>query len=103
MKKLKSFKYYQTSVRNLGKDASERVSRALESSKIRYERAAKHRLHIGVAGLSGAGKSTFLTSLIAHLEQHDKRLLGGFNAALERRIDSIEFKSNEISPSRFED
>jgi len=71
------------SAKELAKDAVD------ESVKL-YERAHKSRVVIGVTGLSRAGKSAFITSLISQLKHVESAKLAGFGAAVTGRITRVE-------------
>jgi len=70
------------------------LSETLNSAKAHgahhWQRAKKQRIRIGVAGLSRAGKSSFITSLVRQLQAHDESDLLSFSPALEGRIESVE-------------
>jgi predicted YcjX-like family ATPase len=55
-----------------------------------WERLRHQRLKVGVAGLSGAGKSTFITSLIAQLRGFDEATLTSLSANVEGRLRAVE-------------
>ncbi|WP_298635197.1 YcjX family protein [uncultured Umboniibacter sp.] len=55
-----------------------------------WERLRHQRLKVGVAGLSGAGKSTFITSLIAQLRGFDEATLTSLSASVEGRLRAVE-------------
>jgi hypothetical protein len=63
--------------------ASGRLARDLG---IQLDRLRDRRLCIGVTGLSRSGKSTFITSLINQLLQHQKSSLPGFSPVLSGRL-----------------
>jgi len=54
----------------------------------------RQRLRVGVTGLSGAGKTTFITSLINQLENHQKGLLA--QRAPFDRLESVRWRRDEV-------
>ncbi|MGY8809601.1 MAG: YcjX family protein [Pseudomonadales bacterium] len=54
----------------------------------------RQRLRVGVTGLSGAGKTTFITSLINQLENHQKGLLAQLSPF--DRLDSVRWRRDDI-------
>jgi hypothetical protein len=51
-----------------------------------FDRLRDKRFCLGITGLSQSGKSTFITSLINQLLEHDNAALAGFSPALGERL-----------------
>ena len=60
----------------------------------RAETLGQQRLRVGVTGLSGAGKTTFITSLINQLENHGKGLLA--RRAPFDRLESVRWQRENV-------
>ena len=60
----------------------------------RAEGLGQQRLRVGVTGLSGAGKTTFITSLINQLENHNKGLLA--RRAPFDRLESVRWQRDDV-------
>lgn len=60
----------------------------------RAEGLGQQRLRVGVTGLSGAGKTTFITSLINQLENHNKGLLA--RRAPFDRLESVRWQRDNV-------
>jgi len=52
----------------------------------RFNKLRDKRLCLGITGLSQSGKSTFITSLINQLAQHETASLPGFSPVLSERL-----------------
>lgn len=70
-----------------------------EKLKTRFNRVYHKRICVGVTGLSQSGKSTFITSLINQLRQHDAKnsKLGKFTAAINHKIHLVKLHPLEDS------
>lgn len=73
-----------------GSTLDELVDQGVSVSTHHWERLRQERLKIGVAGLSGSGKSTFITSLIAQLRCFDEATLTSLSAHVEGRLRAVE-------------
>lgn len=69
-------------------DYLQKIHTVTDDAKTLINRAIQNRVCIGITGLSRSGKSTFITSLINQLKQHDANnaRLGGFSPWLKKRI-----------------
>lgn len=73
------FKKPFKSVRDLADDG-------ISSASAQFDKLRDQRFCIGITGLSQSGKSTFITSLINQLHQHDTASLPGFSPVLTERL-----------------
>ena len=69
-------------------DYLKKIHHITDDAKTLLNRAIQNRVCIGITGLSRSGKSTFITSLINQLKQHNAKnaRLGGFSPWLKKRI-----------------
>ncbi|MEH6577373.1 MAG: YcjX family protein [Amphritea sp.] len=67
---------------NAFQNVSDKVERSYDLTRQRMHRLTSDRICVGVTGLSRSGKSTFITSLINQLIQHERSSLSGFSASL---------------------
>lgn len=58
----------------------------IHSASAQFDKLRDQRFCIGITGLSQSGKSTFITSLINQLLQHDNANLPGFSPVLTNRL-----------------
>jgi predicted YcjX-like family ATPase len=58
----------------------------LSEISVQFDRLRDERFCLGITGLSQSGKSTFITSLINQLMQHDTASLPGFSPVLSDRL-----------------
>lgn len=58
----------------------------LSEMSTQFERLRDKRFCLGITGLSLSGKSTFITSLINQLFEHDTAALAGFSPVLSERL-----------------
>ena len=75
------------------------ISEITDDSLASFDKLRDRRLCLGITGLSQSGKSTFITSLINQLLQHEKSKLPGFSPALTARLLSVKvhpLKDNDL-------
>lgn len=58
----------------------------MNNASAQFDKLRDQRFCIGITGLSQSGKSTFITSLINQLQQHDSANLAGFSPVLTDRL-----------------
>jgi len=67
----------------------EALDSGVDSGRERLHRLLSERKYIGITGLSRSGKSTFITSLINQLHNHEQAKLGAFSPWIARRIVAV--------------
>ncbi|MEH6649689.1 MAG: YcjX family protein [Motiliproteus sp.] len=65
------------------------LERGSDSTRDALHKLSSERKFIGITGLSRSGKSTFITSLINQLLNHDNAKLGAFSPWLSKRIVAV--------------
>ncbi|MGB0467316.1 MAG: YcjX family protein [Pontibacterium sp.] len=70
-------------------DVEEQLGRGYDVARQELNRLTTDRLCVGITGLSRSGKSTFITSLINQLKQHEFASLGAFSAAVSGRLMAV--------------
>jgi hypothetical protein len=86
----------QRKLRQAGTSLDDLVGQGKSLTNHHWERLRQQRLKVGVAGLSGAGKSTFITSLIAQLRNFEEATLTSLSANVEGRLRAVEL----LAPSK---
>jgi len=97
MKKLLNYQELKERLSNEASRLKSQLAEGLDSADIALQRARGKRMHVGVAGMSHSGKSSFITGLVAQLEAGDASELTGFCAALEGRIMDVEVLSADAA------
>lgn len=69
--------------------ATKKISEITDDGWAELEKLRDKRFCLGITGLSQSGKSTFITSLINQLLEHDKSKLPGFSPTLNGRLQSV--------------
>ena len=69
--------------------ATKKISEITDDGLAELEKLRDKRFCLGITGLSQSGKSTFITSLINQLLEHDKSKLPGFSPTLNGRLQSV--------------
>jgi len=70
----------------VSKKIADLASESVNSTATQFDRLRSRRFCLGITGLSQSGKSTFITSLINQLMQHDTASLPGFSPALSGNL-----------------
>ena len=65
------------------------LERGTDSTLDAFHKLSNERKYIGITGLSRSGKSTFITSLINQLLNHDNAKLGAFSPWISKRIVAV--------------
>ncbi|MDO6564640.1 YcjX family protein [Amphritea sp. 1_MG-2023] len=68
------------------KSVIHKAEEGVSSAAVQIEKLRDQRFCIGITGLSQSGKSTFITSLINQLQQHEAANLPGFSPVLTDRL-----------------
>ncbi len=71
------------------RQAAYRTEESLSEISTQFDRLRDKRFCLGITGLSQSGKSTFITSLINQLMQHDRASLPGFSPVLGERLINV--------------
>jgi predicted YcjX-like family ATPase len=71
------------------RQAANHTEDGLSEISTQFDRLRDKRFCIGITGLSQSGKSTFITSLVNQLLQHDTASLPGFSPVLSDRLLSV--------------
>ncbi|WP_163930397.1 YcjX family protein [Paraferrimonas sp. SM1919] len=83
--------------KQLGAAAKEQGQQTLAKGQAKLQQSLNGHLAIAVTGLSGAGKTTFITALVHQLLNFDKAILPLFEAALDGRILAVK-RSPQADP-----
>jgi predicted YcjX-like family ATPase len=73
-------------IRKSFRQAANLTDDGLKEMSTQFDRLRDKRFCLGITGLSQSGKSTFITSLINQLLEHDNAALAGFSPALGERL-----------------
>jgi len=95
MKKLSNYQKLKERLTSDTERLRSQLSASISEAEVALQKLRGKRLHIGVAGMSGSGKSSFITGLLAQLESGNASELTGFNAILEGRIKDVEVVAQE--------
>lgn len=93
-------------ISGLFKGALHKVSELADDGLAGIDKLRDQRFCIGITGLSQSGKSTFITSLINQLQQHEHASLPGFSPVLTERLLNVKIhplEDKQLPPFPYDD